>query len=146
MMLKIFTVVVSVILSVNCLKVIETQDRLIIAITGGPRYSRSFYLQIRLFTLENWSKITIFQSKMDFLSVISRFAVQNDGTYLPRITRETCIVYLWSHFWYLSGMLVDKEMRINSDILLFHSYYSLVSGLCLVTPVRLFLSKFIFFE
>jgi hypothetical protein len=28
--------------------------------------------------------------KMDFLSGNSRFAVQNDGTYLPRITRETC--------------------------------------------------------
>ncbi len=28
---------------------------------------------------------------MDFLSANSGFAVQNDGTYLPRITRETCI-------------------------------------------------------
>ncbi len=27
---------------------------------------------------------------MDFLSANSGFAVQNDGTYLPRITRETC--------------------------------------------------------
>ncbi len=42
------------------------------------------------FTLEIWFKIAIFQSKMEFLSANSRFAVQNDGTYLPRITRETC--------------------------------------------------------
>jgi hypothetical protein len=35
--------------------------------------------------------MTLFQSKMDFLSANSRFAVQNDGTYIPRITRETCI-------------------------------------------------------
>jgi hypothetical protein len=34
--------------------------------------------------------MSIFQLKMDFLSANSRFAVQNDGTYLPRITRETC--------------------------------------------------------
>ncbi len=34
--------------------------------TGGPRYSRTFYLQIRLFTLEKWPKITLFQSKIDF--------------------------------------------------------------------------------
>ncbi len=58
--------------------------------TGGPRYSRTFYLRIRLFTFEKRPKMTLFQSKMDFLSVNSRFAVQNDRTYLPRITRETC--------------------------------------------------------
>ncbi len=43
--------------------------------------------------LKNRSKMTIFQSKMNFLSANSRFAVQNDGTYLPRITRET-----WGQF------------------------------------------------
>jgi hypothetical protein len=36
-------------------------------------------------------KGTILQSKMDILSANSRFAVQNDGTYKSRITRETCI-------------------------------------------------------
>jgi hypothetical protein len=67
--------------------------------TGGPRYSRTFYLRIRLFTYEKWPKMTIMQSKMDFLSANSRFAVQNDGMYLPRITRETCTdVYLNPHF------------------------------------------------
>ena len=35
--------------------------------------------------------MTIFSSKMDFLSANSGFAVQNDRTYLPRIMRETCI-------------------------------------------------------
>jgi hypothetical protein len=35
--------------------------------------------------------MTIFQSKMDFLSANSRFGDLNDGTYLPQITRETCI-------------------------------------------------------
>ncbi len=39
---------------------------------------------------KKWSKMTIFQSKIDFLSANSRFAVQNDGTYLPRITRDNC--------------------------------------------------------
>jgi hypothetical protein len=34
----------------------------------------------------------IYQSKMNFLSANSRFAVQNDGTYLLRITRETCLL------------------------------------------------------
>ncbi len=63
------------------------------ASTGGPRYSRTFYLQIRLFTSTKGSNITIFQSKMAFLSANSRFAVQNDGPYLPRITRETCISF-----------------------------------------------------
>ncbi len=32
---------------------------------GGPRYSRTFYLRINLFTLEKRSKMTTFQSKMD---------------------------------------------------------------------------------
>ena len=40
---------------------------------------------------QNCSKLPIFQSKMDFLSANSVFAVQNDGSYLPRITRENCI-------------------------------------------------------
>jgi hypothetical protein len=40
-------------------------------------------------------KITIFQSKLDFLSANSRFAVQNGGPNLPRITRETCILLLY---------------------------------------------------
>ncbi len=44
-----------------------------------------------LISFEKWPKMTLFQSKMDFLSANSRFAVQNDRTYLPLITRETCI-------------------------------------------------------
>ncbi len=37
-------------------------------------------------------KMTILWSKVDVLSANSRFAVQIDGTYLPRITRKTCIL------------------------------------------------------
>jgi hypothetical protein len=59
--------------------------------TDGPRYSRTFYMRIRLFILAKMVKVSIFWSKMYFLSANSRFAVQNVGTYLPRITRETCI-------------------------------------------------------
>ena len=36
--------------------------------------------------------MTMFQSKMEFLSVNSGFAVQNDGKYLPQITKDTCAV------------------------------------------------------
>ena len=52
---------------------------------------------------------------MDFLSANSRFAVQNDGTYLPRIMRETCtLINYWNqphsvldnrfHCWLVSGL------------------------------------------
>ena len=34
---------------------------------------------------------------MDFLSANSGFAIQNDGKFLPRITRETCIRVLLFH-------------------------------------------------
>ncbi len=40
--------------------------------------------------LKKWPKMTIFLSKMDFLSANSRFALKNDKTYLRQITRETC--------------------------------------------------------
>ncbi len=40
--------------------------------------------------MEKLVKNDNFQSKMDFLSANSRFAVQNDGTYLPQITSESC--------------------------------------------------------
>ncbi len=44
--------------------------------------------------------MTLFQSKMNFLSANSRFVVQNDWTYLPRITRETCKCFGFC-FWVL---------------------------------------------
>jgi hypothetical protein len=44
-----------------------------------------FIFELAYFYLQKWSKKTT-----DFLSANSRLAVQNDGTYLPRITRETC--------------------------------------------------------
>jgi hypothetical protein len=43
--------------------------------TCGPRYSLTFYLQIRILTFEKCTKLTSFQSKMAFLYAISRFAL-----------------------------------------------------------------------
>ncbi len=40
---------------------------------------------------KKWFKMPNFQSKCVFLSANSVFSVQNSGTYLPRITRLTCI-------------------------------------------------------
>ena len=70
--------------------------------TGGPRNLRTFYLQICLFTFQNWKK-------WQFSSQKWTFAVQNDGTYLPRITRETC-----SEFWN-TFMERNKQNRILKD-------------------------------
>ncbi len=56
--------------------------------------------------------MTLFQSKMDFLSANSRFAVQNDGTYPPRITRETCTCFFrhaYSTFQDFSGLNTKRE-------------------------------------
>jgi hypothetical protein len=49
-----------------------------------------FYQQIHLFTLTKMLKMT----NMAFLTANSRFAVLNDETYPPRITRKTCIAGL----------------------------------------------------
>jgi hypothetical protein len=46
--------------------------------------------QIHLFTLTKMLKMT----NMAFLTANSRFAVLNDETFPPRITRETCIATL----------------------------------------------------
>jgi hypothetical protein len=54
-----------------------------VASAGGPRYLRTFYLRIRLFTIAKIANMIIFQSKNDFLFVNSIFMVQNDGTYQP---------------------------------------------------------------
>ncbi len=59
--------------------------------TGGPRYSRSFYLRIRLFTLRKMVRTDNFTDKNGLFFCEFKFAVKNDETYLPRITRETCI-------------------------------------------------------
>ncbi len=58
--------------------------------TGDPRYLRTFYTQIRLSAFGKMVQND--KLPMDFLSANSRFAVHNDGTYLLRITRETCII------------------------------------------------------
>jgi hypothetical protein len=68
--------------------------------------------------------MTFFQSKIDFLSANSRFAVQNDGTYLPRITRETCSLEFPSKVMYAEGgTKFDKlAFRDNWAILQPQSY------------------------
>ncbi len=55
-------------------------------------FARTFYLRISSFASEkNNQKWQYSCQKCTFLSANSRFAVQNNGTYLLRITRETCI-------------------------------------------------------
>ncbi len=68
----------------NC-KIVDMADIQLALVFRGL-----FYLQIRIYILADMVKMTFFQSKMDLLSANSRFAVQNDGTYLPEIARETC--------------------------------------------------------
>ena len=80
--------------------------------TGGPHYLRTFYLHIHLFTFQYWSRMTIFWSKMDFLFANSRFAVKNDRTYLPPITRETSTYFLRFGF---------KHFKAHSDIPFTHA-------------------------
>ncbi len=58
--------------------------------TDCPRNSRTFYLQICWFTLGKVVQNNNFLAQMDFLYANSVFEVQNEGTYLPRISRETC--------------------------------------------------------
>jgi hypothetical protein len=77
---------------------------------------RTFYLRTRLFTFENRSKMIIFQSKMDFLSANSRFAVQNDGTYLSRIMRETCNNKLQLYLQFVSIYFDTNENRLKETL------------------------------
>ena len=84
-------------------------------------YLRSLYLQIRLFTIQNCSKMTIFSSSMDFLSSNSEFAVQTDGKQLPQITRETCTVFL--NWWVVQSTFRFKNLlfgyhNMNLDTLI----------------------------
>ena len=46
---------------------------------------------------------------MDFLSVNLRFAVQNDRTYLPQITRETCTTVCFH------SMLIKADPSYNKQ-------------------------------
>ncbi len=51
--------------------------------------------------------MTIFQPKMVFLFANSRFTVLNDGTYLPRITRETCIAIKTNKLCYIQKPKIE---------------------------------------
>ncbi len=103
-----------------------------------PGYSRTFYLQIRFFTFR---KMTIFQSKIDFLSTNSRCAIQNDGTFLPRITRETCTLFFSDH----DLQLITKRAQIynQGDLQLNRRYWLLLPHLLslAVSKQQLFLSN-----
>ncbi len=70
----------------------ELRRRVLFSRTGGPRYSLTFYLRIRLFTSTKMVQNNNFysQKRTDFLSANSRIAVEIDGPYPQRITRETC--------------------------------------------------------
>ncbi len=58
--------------------------------------------------------MTLFQSKMDFSSANSRFAVQNDGTYLSQISRQNCTVKLGcTDIEILMQLLNDKLSMSN---------------------------------
>ncbi len=91
-------------------KVSWTRSRLELYIYAS-QYSRPslfaefFYLRICLFTLKKVVQMAIFQSKIDFLFVNSRFGVLNDGTYLSRITRDTCIdIFSWGYEAYAKNI------------------------------------------
>ncbi len=58
---------------------------------GLPRYLRTFIFKFACSHCQNGPiKLRIFQLKLNSLFANSRFAIQNDWTYLPRITRKTC--------------------------------------------------------
>ena len=64
--------------------------------------------------------MTILKSKLDFLYANSVFKVQNEGTYLPRITRETCtdvfILYNRDKSLFLSVQLVHEFIPIKYQL------------------------------
>ncbi len=64
---------------------------------------------------KKWSKNDDFPVKNRLLSANSRFAVQNDGTYLQRITRETCF-YISCQKWLNSNHL-SSFTKLKSETL-----------------------------
>ena len=73
-------------------------------ITGGRMALDIGGLCVAANSLFRISKL-VFQSKMDFSSANSGFAVQNGRTYLRRITRETCTVTQCDRLSFLFPML-----------------------------------------
>ena len=75
--------------------------------TGGPRYSANLLIHnSKLVMNDN------FLVKMDFLSANSRFLVQNDGMYLPRITRETCTSLFYGRLRVFQGFLKLEKVLL----------------------------------
>ncbi len=63
---------------------------------------------------QNWSKMTIFKLKLDFLSANSGSCmVQNDRTYLPWITSETCSYARNKNSKWDSKMVATTQRRYN---------------------------------
>ena len=85
-------------------------------ITGGPRYSRTLYLQIRFLSLVKNDNFLV----QNGLFINSGFTVQNDGTYLHsryyllQITMETC-----SHNLSLSHTHTYLSKLMSNDIVYF---------------------------
>jgi hypothetical protein len=102
--------------------------------TDSPRYLRTFYLWSCLFTLSKMVKMIIFQLKIEYLVAYSRFEAQNDGTYLPRITREAFALSFWGKndgIWWRTS----TDMQSNHWIHWFHVRFEISD--------KMFLSKFI---
>jgi hypothetical protein len=59
--------------------------------------------------LKNDLKWQFFLSKMDFLYANSRFQIQNDGTYLQRISRETCTTIWTLKTYYLQYYKITEN-------------------------------------
>ncbi len=74
--------------------------------TGGPRYSRTFYLRISLFAM------SIFQSKkMDFSSANSRFAGQKNAGYVKTRKPKKDLVEIT-----FLAQISDKLICLTADI------------------------------
>ncbi len=105
--------------------------------TGGPRYSRTFYLQICLFTIEKWPKMTLLQSKWTFyLRIQDLRSKMTERIYLEsRIKRETC-----THMKSSSGVRQMKYIKLSthmkSSYEVRHMKYVIWSTSCEVRHVR----------
>ena len=84
----------------------------------SPPYLWTFYLQVRYFIL----KFTSYQ-KMDSLNANSIFAVQNDGTYPPWITKEICNLGFDPRAW---RHLSATSSKIFSVVRKYHGFWSLI--------------------
>ncbi len=78
---------------------------------------------------------------MDFLSAKLRLAVQNDGTYLPRITRETCTdkFTVYSARRLIGSRIIESAAYCNQKLLA-HLYLNSTQNPSVNWIIRLLLS------